>query len=187
MDKKSKIQDKLIFNRVMEMNPELFQHLIETILNSKITRMKYREKDKDIEDRLDKRGILVEIDVENRKIDLEIQIVDEPEVGMLIRYYQSLIDVDNLEHGIIDRDTCIICICSFDPYDRGEIVYDFKLRCRENPKLVWDDGTQKIVLNATGTVGDVNPELKSFLEYVDSGKISSEFVQKINDAVEKID
>ena len=76
-------------------------------------------------------------------------------------------------------------ICPFDQYGEGRHIYTFTNRCRENPDLEMQDGTMKIILNAAGTMDDVNSELREFLDYV-AGKMSdNEYVQRVDKAVKQ--
>ena len=47
------------------------------------------------------------------------------------------------------------------------------------------DGTTKIVLNASGTVDDIDHRLKVFLDYVSGKSVDDEYIRKLDEAVRK--
>lgn len=57
--------------------------------------------------------------------------------------------------------------------------------CHEKPGLEMDDGTTKIILNATGTADDIDPKLKAFLDYVAGKPATDDYTKKLEDAVKK--
>ena len=77
-------------------------------------------------------------------------------------------------------------ICTFDAFDRERYCYTFENICKEEEGLRLDDGTTKIFLNASGTKGEVSPELKAFLRYVAGNKSDDEFVKELDAEVVKI-
>ena len=58
-------------------------------------------------------------------------------------------------------------------------LYTFHKRCDQDISLALNDGTIKIFLSTKGTLGDVSPDIKSFLDYVDSGIVSVAFVKEL--------
>ena len=106
-----------------------------------------------------------------------------------MRYYQGLIDSDKLKHGqhySALGDSYIIFICPFDKFKRGRHIYTFRERCDEDSSLTLNDGSVKIFLSTKGTLNDISHELKNFLNYVDNGIISGDFVQKLDNAVNSV-
>ena len=106
-----------------------------------------------------------------------------------MRYYQSAIDMNVLSPGADYarlRKSYIIFICNHDPYGRDRIVYRFENRCIEEPELPFGDETVKIIVNTRGTEGTVNAELLEVIRYLDSGTVSGNFSQELDDAVNHI-
>ena len=60
--------------------------------------------------------------------------------------------------------------------ERGRHIYTFMERCDEDSSLTLGNGAVKIFLSTKGTIDDVSPELKHFLNYVDSGIVAGNFV-----------
>lgn len=187
------IQDNFIFSRVMEENPDLCRQMIEMILNVKILRLDYPEREKTIESRLDSKGIRLDVYVEDeggeRSFDLEMQICDSAYLAKRIRYYQGLIDVDRLKRGQHYgklNESYIIFICPFDHFRRGRHMYTFREHCSQDPTILLGDGTVKVFLNTKGTLDDVSAEIKNLLEYIDKNIVAGEFVEKLNTAVRDV-
>ncbi|MBR0290494.1 MAG: Rpn family recombination-promoting nuclease/putative transposase, partial [Selenomonadaceae bacterium] len=117
------------------------------------------------------------------------QITDSANLAKRKRYYQGLIDIDKLKRGQHYSElgeSYIIFICQFDHFKGGRHGYTFQERCAENPNLLLNDGATKIFLNTKGTCDDVTPDLKTFLDYVDCGIVSGEFVKELDAAVKSI-
>lgn len=77
----------------------------------------------------------------------------------------------------------IIFICPFDQFGLGRHIYTFENICKEDKNLFLKDGTTKIFLNAKGTMDDVSPELKAFLDYVAGKRSNDLFVDELEKAV----
>ncbi len=186
------IRDNFIFSKTLEMYPDICQSLIEKILNIKIKKIHYPEREKVIENRTDSKGIRLDVYVEdsnNRSFDLEMQIADSDNISKRMRYYQGLIDGDKLKHGQHYSElgeSYIIFICPFDKFQKGRHIYSFRERCDQDNELILGDGSFKIFLSTKGTIDDVSQELKNFLNYVDSGIVSGSFVQKLDNAVKDV-
>lgn len=184
--------DNFVFSKTLELFPDICKQIIELILDIKVSRISYSEREKVIEARTDSKGIRLDVyvqDDENRSFDLEMQIANSDNISKRMRYYQGLIDGDKLKHGqhySALGDSYIIFICPFDRFKRGRHIYTFRERCDEDTALTLDDGTVKVFLSTKGSVADVSPELKNFLNYVDSGIIAGNFVQKLDDAVNSV-
>ena len=76
--------------------------------------------------------------------------------------------------------TYIIFICAFDFFGEGNYIYTFKKRCLETPELEFPDETTIILLNTTGTHGNISPDIKSFFEYVNQHAVTSDFTKEID-------
>ena len=100
------IQDNFVFSKTMEMNPEICRRLVELILNIRVKKINYPEREKVIESRTDSKGIRLDVYVEDNKhrsFDLEMQIADSYNIAKRMRYYQGLIDGDKLKRGPVQR------------------------------------------------------------------------------------
>ena len=187
------IRDNFVFGKTMELYPNLCRQLLELILDIKIKEITYPEREKTIEARIDGKGIRLDVYVEekgtNRSFDVEIQISNSDNHAKRMRYYQSLIDSDKLKRGQhYSRlgESFIIFICPFDIFKQGRHLYTFRERCDQDTNFKLNDGTTKIFLSTKGTLSDVSPDIKAFLDYVDSGIVSGDFVKKLAVAVDNV-
>ena len=187
------IRDNFVFGKTMEIYPDLCRQLLELILDIKIKEITYPEREKTIEARIDGKGIRLDVYVEekgtNRSFDVEIQISNSDNLAKRMRYYQSLIDSDKLKRGQhYSRlgESFIIFICPFDIFKQGRHLYTFRERCDQDISLALDDGTTKIFLSTKGTLDDVSSDVKAFLDYVDSGIVSGDFVKELANAVDNV-
>ena len=57
-----------------------------------------------------------------------------------------------------------IFICPFEVLDGKRHMYTFQSICVEDKETVMPDGTTKILLSSKGTMDDVAPDMKAFLE-----------------------
>ena len=118
-----------------------------------------------------------------------MQVSDSDNLAKRMRYYQGLIDMDKLKRGqhySALGDSFIIFICTFDRFNSGRHIYTFRETCVECPIIGLNDGSTKIFLSTKGTVDDVSSDLKAFLDYVDRGFISSNFIQELDEAVQLV-
>ena len=186
------IRDNFVFSKTMELHSDLCRQLLELILNLKISGINYPEREKTVEACIDGKGIWLDVYVEDdkkRSFDVEMQLTDSDNLSKRMRYYQGLIDIDKLKRGqhySALGEAFIIFVCTFDRFKLGRYIYTFQERCNENPNLLLNDGSTKVFLNTKGTVGDVSPDLKAFLDYVESGIVSGKFVEKLDAAVKSI-
>lgn len=66
----------------------------------------------------------------------------------------------------------VIFLCSFDPYGEEQYIYTFQNRCNENHDILFGDDAIKVVVNTKGTKGDVSPELKETIIYLDCKEVT---------------
>lgn len=105
------------------------------------------------------------------------------------RYYQSMLDGDLFLKGAdYDslNDSYIIFICPFDIFGRGRHIYDIRSYCTQDRELLLPDGATRVFLNTQGTLDDVAPDVKAFLDYI-NGIISNDpLVQEIDQEIHRL-
>ena len=146
---------------------------------------------KEFEAKLASKGIRLDIYAEDdagTAYDIEMQVAgsDKRNLGRRTRYYQSLMDDDALKKGMLYsrlRKSVIIFICTFDPFDRGLGRYTFSSLCREDNSLELGDEVTKVFINTTGDKHQLTRELVSLMEYINEGKVTDSFTEKLNDRV----
>lgn len=179
-----------MFNTVMT-RKELCRKCLERILDKHITDISIPDSEKWIGPDIDAKSIRLDIfcEDEDTMYNIELQNGTSPNLPKRSRYYQSLMDIDDLGEGedyLQLRNSIVIFICTFDPYKMDHHIYTFENRCIQNETLKLDDGTTKIFLNTKGTINDVPLPLKLFLDYIDNGAVTDELTKQIDEAVTDI-
>lgn len=187
------IRDNFIFSKTMEFAPDLCRQLLEMILHVKIKSLSWIEREKTLEERSDSRGIRLDVYVEekdrNRVFNVEMQISNTHNLAKRIRYYQGMIDLDNLKRGQnFDAlgESYIIFICPFDYFGKGRHMYTFRETCEEDSTLKLGDGTAKIFLNTKGISDDMRGDMDFFLYYIETGIVLGKFVAELDAVVQKV-
>ena len=184
------ISNDFIFNVVMK-DEVICKRVLEMLLNKSVGEIKYIDSQKVIDITYTSKGVRLDVYVEDEKriYNIEMQIVDKKDLPKRSRYYTSMIDLNTLGKGEIYKnlkDSVIIFICKFDPFDANLPRYTFKTFCEEEKSIALNDGNVKIFFN-TKAFEDANTEdLKSFLEFVETDKVNNnelveELYKKINE------
>ena len=184
--------DDFLFCKIMQSNPELCRELTQLILGKRIGKIIKLNKQHPIEITADGRGVRFDIYMEddaNTVYNIEMQAGTVTNIAFRTRYYQGMIDLDQIERGARFQDlrkTYIIFICLENPFPEiGLHKYSFRSVCAEQPQLELGDGVQKVLISASGTQEDVSEDLKSFLNYV-AGKLpESDLTRKLEEVVAK--
>ena len=184
------IADDFMFCKVMQ-NEKLCKQLLEILLHIKISKLKFQEPQKNIKITSESRGIRLDVYVKdsNRIFDIEIQTTDKKNLELRTRYYQGVMDIDELEQGRKFnelKESYIIFICMFDPFGDNLPIYTVKQIFDENEKHVFDDKTHKIFYNAKA-FDKINSdlEIKAFLEYLCKNQVTTDFTASLDAAVNK--
>ncbi|MBQ5450247.1 MAG: hypothetical protein IIT57_09435 [Treponema sp.] len=91
------------------------------------------------------------------------------------RYYQSMIDADNLLKGQGYEDlkaSYIVFICTDDPFldERGKKYglpcYTLTTKCHEAQELNFNDKIKKVIYNASGYEKETDARIRDFLRFV---------------------
>ena len=186
------IQNNFVFGKTLETHPDLCRRLLELILNIEIKEITYPEREKTINLRSDSKGIRLDVYVEekgtNRSFDIEMQVSNSDNLAKRTRYYQELIDGDKLkpgQHYSALGESIIIFICPFSfKYNRH--FYSFHERCDQELDFILESGVTKIFLSTKGIMDDVSPDILAFLDYVDKGIVSGDFVKELDQAVQLV-
>ena len=133
-----------LFGKIMR-KPALCKRMLEIILGIKIDRIEYLESQKSIDEEWDARSIRLDIYVQDNKdiaYNIEIQTTNTGDLPKRSRYYQSVLDMQQLNKGERYRNlkrTYIIFICTFDLFKLGRHVYTFENQCCEERSLQLGD------------------------------------------------
>ena len=141
------LANNFIFYKVMRHHPDACKKLIEMLLDIKIEKMEmHNEETIDLDH--DKKGIRLDVFVkeENRMYDIELQVVNTKELQKRARYYAGLMALDSLKSGELYgslRDSHVIFICMEDIFNHNLPVYSFENICKEDYKVMLNDGDYK--------------------------------------------
>ena len=169
--------------------PKHLKPLLEYILGIKIAEITYPEKQKTIDVNYGYKGVRLDVyceDDEKTVYSVEIQTTDQRNLPKHIRYYRDMIDINILDKGGYYKNlkkSFVIFICTFDYYKKDRYMYTFKNQYQEDSSIYLKDETTAIVLNTTGTVGEINEELKSVLRYMSGSKPAGGYAEVLDNAV----
>ena len=186
--KNATIANNFIFYKVMRYNPDICKQLLEILLEIKIDHIEMTQEEYvDID--FGKKAIRLDVYAvgANRAFNLEMQATDTKELPERSRFYQSALDLDDLNAGTdyIDLKTSyIIFICVPDIFGKGLAKYTFENTCIEQPGLKLNDRSYKYFFIANNYDKILNKDQRSFLQLVTSNKSTSAFADKIVKLVE---
>ena len=184
--------DDFMFGKTME-DKELCRAVIECLLQRPVGELEDVIPQKEFRYTSDGKPIKLDIYTQSdREIyDAEMQNLGNKTVKSLhlprrMRFYQSSIDTDYLYKGRKYKtlpDSNILFICTFDPFGKGLSTYTFRESCKEDPGLLLNDGTSKILYNCTYKGDDIPDSLRRLYEYIETGKATDSLTRKIDKAV----
>ena len=182
--------DDFMFGKVLVNNPEICRRLLEVLLEIKIKKISFPERQKTIEILSDGKGIRLDVyvDDENGTIyNIEMQTKVKKELPKRSRYYQGMIDMNLIERGAKYKElklSFVIFICLNDPFGYGLPVYRFENICVQNRDILLKDEAIKVFINADGDLTDLPENLAAFLQYLKGKIVENELVRMIDNEVE---
>lgn len=182
------IANNFIFYKVMHNNPEICKELLEILLEMKLDRIEMRQEEEVAID-YGKKGIRMDVYAYgvDKAFNIELQTSDTGELPERARYYQGVLDVDQLNKGVEYselRTSYVIFICIPDIFKKGLGKYSFENICKENSEVVLNDRAYKYFFIAKNYDKILNEDQKDFLRLVLSNECSSGFSNKISKMVE---
>ena len=185
--RKLSLFNDFIFAKIMS-NKDNCKHLLELILEKKISHIETVDYQKTIKSLIDAKGVRLDVyvkDDEEKSYDIEVQVAHEKNIAKRARYYGSMIDNDLLYVGDDYSElseSFIIFICPFDILGKGEYKYVFRTACLETGDAL-DDGLTKIFINTKAKDKCENKELREFLSYMEDKSIilESDYMKKIDE------
>lgn len=183
--------DDFMFGAVMK-RTELCKGLLEIILDMKISKIEYLERQKTIDLCLEAKGVRLDVyaEDENQTVyNIEMQTSVDDNLPKRTRYYQGIVDMDLLGKGIEYKNlkkSFIIFLCTEDPFEDNSYMYTFENRCIENLNLPLGDETVKIFLNANGTSGEVSQKIKNLAKYMHTHNPTDEFTCALEEEIHKV-
>ena len=184
------LADDFMFYQVMQ-DDEICIGVLERLLKIKIDHIERQELQKEIKPYYQTKYIKLDVYVKNddKIYDIEIQNEDMDELPKRVRYYQSMIDSNELLKGMEYRllpESIIIFICTGDPFGKGFAQYSFKNICLEEKELVLQDESTKYFFNANAADKATDIEIRAFLDYIKNKRPTDNFTNTIDLAVNKV-
>lgn len=181
--------DDYMFGEVLK-DPELCKGVLERLLKIRIERLEYPELQKRIKAGYEVKGVRLDVYIKDTDTVYDIELQNKrTDIGRRTRFYQSMIDSDNLLKGKDFRSlpqSLVIFICKHDPFDSGFPCYTFENLCIEDTSIKLDDKTKKLIYNAKGYENEPDVNLRAFMAFVATNKPSDDFTKKLYDRVAKI-
>ena len=191
--KNATIANNFIFYKVMRNNPDVCKELLEILLQIKIDHIEMKSEET-VEIDYGKKGIRMDVYAvgANKAFDLEMQASDKGDLPERARYYQGILDVQELYAGEDYRtlkDSYIIFICVPDIFGKRLAKYTFENMCIEKPDIKLNDRTYKLFFIANNYDKILDEKQKAFLKLVISNGTSESqsdsFTEKISKLVEE--
>jgi len=172
--------------------PKRIKPLIEYILGKKIKSIRMIEPERTMKEKFESKGIRLDLyveDIDGVVYDVEVQTTDQKNLPRRMRYYQGMLDITFFPAGADYnkmRKSYVIFICNFDPYGEERYIYTFQNRCDQNYELLFGDDAIKVVVNTKGTKGEISPELKEAIIYLDREEVTGPYSKELDDAVNEL-
>ena len=182
------IANNFIFYKVMYNNPDVCKELLEILLEIKIDHIVMRQEEEIAID-YGKKGVRLDVYAvgATQSFDIEMQTTDTGELPERARYYQSILDVDDLNSGKNYNElktSYVIFICIPDIFKKGLAKYTFENYCVEDNTIKLNDRTYKLFFIAENYDKILNAEQKGVLKMVMNNESTTKFSDKVSDLVE---
>ena len=150
----SLLDDSKPFVILMEDNSEICQRLLEILLHIKIEKLSPPKSEWTMQESVSSKGVRFDV------------------------------YMDNLSHGekyIQLKESYVIFLCLFDPFDGNHPVYFFENSCRDDDKIKLNDGAYKVFFNASDYAKMENDEEKNFFKFLSGQDADGDFARTIEE------
>ena len=190
------LSNDFMFGEVM-IRPEICRMFLEALLDKKIARIEYINKQQDVSNSYTSHGIRMDVylrDEANTVYSIEMQTKVGPVLFKRIRYYQGMIDRHNLpkaKHYSLLPESFIIMICTKDLIGRGLAVYKRKIAIEDCEDFDYNDGTHVYLLNSMYTRANAEMPILEFLDCIrtndtNEDKYSSPLMKEVCPAIVEV-
>ncbi|MBQ6779836.1 MAG: Rpn family recombination-promoting nuclease/putative transposase, partial [Treponema sp.] len=184
------LANNFLFCKIMGSNPDLCKHLIEILLHVEIDHLEVPQTEKSMKETLDSKSVRFDVYTKDdrRIFDLEIQTTNKTNLPKRARYYQSIIDMDNLSAGMNYsqlKDTYVIFLCLGDIFRKGLPVYSFENICLEDKRTKLDDRAFKVFFNAAECDKLKGHEERAFFKFLKGESAGDDFTKRLEEKVER--
>ncbi len=184
------IGNDYIFSRVMR-NEDTFLKLMQRIFPElKLTKVKRHGSQMVFDGPHGSKSVRFDVysEIDDRVFDVEMQMENRKNEPRRTRYYQCMMDEQELHKGADYAElpeSYIVMISPMDLFEKGRHIYRFRNYEQTDRELELRDGTTKVFLNTNGTDDDILPELKNFLDLVNGAAPADEFCREVSEQVLK--
>ncbi|MCR5469205.1 MAG: Rpn family recombination-promoting nuclease/putative transposase [Lachnospiraceae bacterium] len=182
--------DDFLFCKILTENEKLCIEIAELITGRRISSLVNKANQKSVKATPDGKGVRFDVYFEDDKsviYDLEMQNSLKPNLPRRTRFYQGMIDRDNLlvgENYEQIKESYVIFICLDDFFEKGRHIYIFENVCLEDTSIHLNDGAHKIFICAKGYMDDCSDKMNEFLSFLVDGKNHGELTGKLITEVE---
>ena len=170
----------------------LCKEFLEMLFSAKIEKITYLSSQNSITTNSGAKTVRLDVLVKDQagtSYDIEMQVANQYNLPKRMRYYQAALDISFLDQGYSYKtlnDSFIIFICLFDSVGKNRAIYTFENICVEDKTIPLRDGTKKIILNANAFSTADNKDLQGFLQYVKTGKITTDYTGRIEQMIQTV-
>ena len=180
--------DNFLFCKILESEPELCRQILELLLGIKINRLEVPQSEKTMREFPETKGVRFDVYTrdDDRIFDIEMQTTSSSNLPKRSRYYQSVIDMDNLQRGESYRtlkDSYIIFLCLDDIFGKGLPVYFFENACQQDQSLKLDDRAYKVFFNAEDCDKMESEDMRDFFMFLRGRPAVSQLSKSIGEKV----
>ena len=187
------VADNFIFQKVM-LNKEICRRFLESLLNIVIAEINFVISEYTLEISRDNKGVRLDVYVKDNtgrvyNIEMQTASVKQGILAKRSRYYQAIIDVNNLQKGddyAALPETVVIFVCTFDPFGYSQKCYKFENRCEGKENLLLGDGAKRVFLYSKGEINNVTEDIADFLSLIEGKKTEGEFAKLIEKEVSRL-
>ena len=181
--------DNFLFCKILESEPEICRQLLELLLHVEIDHLEVPQAEKTMQETIEAKSVRFDVYTKNDSqiFDIEIQTTDTKNLPKRARYYQSVIDMDNLSKGENYsklKDSYVIFLCLDDIFHQALPVYTFENLCREDKKTKLKDGAIKVFFNAAECDKLKTKEERDFFHFLKGESAGTGLSQSILEKVE---
>ncbi|MBP3773085.1 MAG: Rpn family recombination-promoting nuclease/putative transposase [Treponema sp.] len=178
--------NNFLFCKILESEPELCRQLLELLLHIEIDHLEIPQAERTFKETIESKSVRFDVYTkgDNKIFDIEIQTTNKKNLPKRSRYYQSIIDMSNLNAGTdYDelKETYIIFICLNDIFHKGLPLYTFENICNENRDIKLNDRAFKLFFNAANCDKLSSGEQKSFFKFLKGEIADSDFTRLLKD------
>lgn len=157
-----------MFGAVMQ-NPEICRGVLEILLGVKIDHVEYPELQKSISPYYSQKGVRLDVYIadSDRIFDVKCQSYRISDIGKRTRYYQAMLDIDNLAKGADYselKESYVIFICLDDPFVKGLPRYTFEKKCMESGMQLGIQQGQGLIVRNMFLLGKSIAEISALTE-----------------------